>query len=281
MSSDTLTDSSTGPHGEDLPWLPDSQVEQLKVFFADSVKDIKGALSELSIDVKAIRNDMDLIWSRLQQVEKEVSTLTSSIQTHGKRTDILKAAQRQNRDSIKDAKADITQLQARLAELEDRNRRSNLRLVGLPEGEEGDDPISFLQHNLPLWFPSLPSKGVIEIERAHRIYSGANTQGNKPRTLIFKLLRYNDRQAILKAYRQPGTQISQGQSKLLLFPDYSNFTAEHRKAFAPIQSSLKQMGIQSFLLYPSKLKIVHNGQSNVYSTPQDAQQFVLELKRNA
>ncbi|MGH0168927.1 UNVERIFIED_CONTAM: hypothetical protein FKN15_063718 [Acipenser sinensis] len=280
MSSDTLTDSSTGPHGEDLPWLPDSQVEQLKVFFADSVKDIKGALSELSVDVKAIRNDMDLIRSRLQQVEKEVSTLTSSIQTHGKCTDILQAAQRQNRDSIKDAKADITRLQARLEELEDRNRRSNLRLVGLPE-EEGDDPISFLQHNLPLWFPSLPSKGVIEIERANRIYSGANTQGNKPRTLIFKLLRYNDRQAILKAYRQPGTQISQGQSKLLLFPDYSNFTAKHRKAFAPIQSSLKQMGIQSFLLYPSKLKIVHNGQSNVYSTPQDAQQFVLELKRNA
>ncbi|MGH0129882.1 UNVERIFIED_CONTAM: hypothetical protein FKN15_023059 [Acipenser sinensis] len=212
MSSDTLTDSSTGPHGEDLPWLPDSQVEQLKVFLADSVKDKKGALSELSVDVKAIRNDMDLIRSRLQQVEKEVSKLTSSIQTHGKRTDILQAAQRQNRDSIKDAKADISRVQARLAELEDRNRRSNLRLVGLPEGEEGDDPISFLQHNLPL---------------------------------------------------------------------YSNFTAEHRKAFAPIQSSLKQMGIQSFLLYPSKLKIVHNGQSNVYSTPQDAQQFVLELKRNA
>ncbi|MGH0188620.1 UNVERIFIED_CONTAM: hypothetical protein FKN15_030708 [Acipenser sinensis] len=281
MSSDTLTDSSTGPHGEDLPWLPDSQVEQLKVFFADSVKDIKGALSELSVDVKAIRNDMDLIRSRLQQVEKEVSTLTSTIQTHGKHIDILQAAQRQNRDSIKDAKVDITRLQARLAELEDRNRRSNLRLVGLPEGEEGDDPISFLQHNLPLWLPSLPSKGVIEIEGAHRIYSGANTQGNKPRILIFKLLRYNDRQAILKAYRQPGTQISQGQSKLLLFPDYSNFTAEHRKAFAPIQSSLKQMSIQSFLLYPSKLKIVHNGQSNVYSTPQDAQQFVLELKRNA
>ncbi|MGH0160138.1 UNVERIFIED_CONTAM: hypothetical protein FKN15_068523 [Acipenser sinensis] len=41
------------------------------------------------------------------------------------------------------------------------------------------------------------------------------------------------------------------------------------------------MSIYSFLLYPSKLKIVHNGQSNVYSTPQDAQQFVLELKRNA
>ncbi|MGH0150391.1 UNVERIFIED_CONTAM: hypothetical protein FKN15_017260 [Acipenser sinensis] len=42
----------------------------------------------------------------------------------------------------------------------------------------------------------------IEIMRAHRVSSGRPTSSNKPRTLIFNLLCYTDRQVLLQASRK-------------------------------------------------------------------------------
>ncbi len=91
----------------------------------------------------------------------------------------------------------MTNLSTRLAKQEDYNRGSNIRQILLPEGEEGSDPISFLQKNLPIWPPTLKSFGTTELERAHRIYTGVGGDGGggvsrdgsgKARTLIFRLL---------------------------------------------------------------------------------------------
>lgn len=103
--------------------------------------------------------------------------------------------------------------------MEDRSRISNLELIGLKEGEEGSNAADYLVTNLPKWIPSLQGR-TIRIERAHRLYSGeTTTNSNRPRTLIFKLLDYTDRQAILKGARaQP---VKHADQNLLFFPDYS------------------------------------------------------------
>ncbi len=48
--------------------------------------------------------------------------------------------------------------------MEDRCRRNNVRLVGLPEGMEGPDAAGFLRANLSKWIPSLRGRD-IEIDR--------------------------------------------------------------------------------------------------------------------
>ncbi len=70
-------------------------------------------------------------------------------------------------------------------------------LVGLPQSQEGDDPVGFLQKMLPTWRPALKKKGPIEIDQAHIIYGSV-----KSCTLIFRMLRYQDRQAILQGARE-------------------------------------------------------------------------------
>ncbi len=89
-------------------------------------------------------------------------------------------------------------LEQQVTDLQDRSRRSNLRLLGLPEGAEKDDPIGFLR-----WIPSLAGRD-IEIERAHRVYSRASMDHSKPRVFLFKLLRYNDRNLIFNEARRRG-----------------------------------------------------------------------------
>ncbi len=48
--------------------------------------------------------------------------------------------------------------------MEDKSRRNNIRLVGLPEGVEGSDVAGFLRINLSKWIPSLKDRN-IEIEK--------------------------------------------------------------------------------------------------------------------
>ncbi len=70
-----------------------------------------------------------------------------------------------------EVKLAVDSLQEKLVRIEDKSRQSNIRLVGLKEGVEGDEPLGFIQNHLPKWIPSLTGKEM-EIERAHRIYSG-------------------------------------------------------------------------------------------------------------
>lgn len=204
------------------------------VDLAISIKELKVCLSEVCTNVQAIRSDISTFKSKLLKIESEMETINTTLVTVSKRTDIIQAAQRQDRDRIARNEKEFTNLTKFLAEIEDRNRRSNLRLVNLPESAEGGNAIAFLQTNLPKWFPSLADRGPIEIERAHRIYGPKTQNGSgqgKPRTFIFKLLSYMDRRAILQAYREPGANPIYGQTRLL----FSLTTQDiHRSAAKPL-----------------------------------------------
>ncbi len=112
-------------------------------------------------------------------------------------------------------------------DLQDRNRRSNLRLDGLPEGCEKDDPMGFLERLLPTQLPSLAGKE-IEVERAHRLYTSLSSDRAKPRVFIFKLLRYMDRELILRAARLHAPVKTSDGAMLSFYPDFSPVTAKKK-----------------------------------------------------
>ncbi|MGH0117591.1 UNVERIFIED_CONTAM: hypothetical protein FKN15_005093 [Acipenser sinensis] len=125
----------------------------------------------------------------------------------------------------------LDQLEAKTADLEDRNRRPNLRMVGLEENSEGPDAAAFLMKSLPQWFPSLADKK-IDVMLAHCIYNGRPKTNDRPRTRIFNLLRYSDHQSILQAARKNPLYLSGKEIKF--FPDYSNCMAQHHKGFSQL-----------------------------------------------
>ncbi|XP_016355516.1 uncharacterized protein LOC107698895 [Sinocyclocheilus anshuiensis] len=121
------------------------------------------------------------------------------------------------RKSKKDTNFCLTQLEQMQRKCNDvRSRRNNVRLVNLPTGMEGDDPVGFLQKMLPKWIPDLSCP--IEIDRAHRVYSNSNSP--RPRSLIFRLLRCPDRQAILQGARKAKPTLPGG-ARLEFYADYT------------------------------------------------------------
>ncbi len=99
----------------------------------------------------------------------------------------------------------------------------------------------------------------IEIDRAHRVYDGGRGS-DRPRTLIFRVLRWHDRSDILKGARQAyPVKCAQNNVTLLFFPDFSPATAIRRKAFGPVLKKMTALGLQPFLIYPAVIKLRHKG----------------------
>ncbi|MGH0171388.1 UNVERIFIED_CONTAM: hypothetical protein FKN15_061151, partial [Acipenser sinensis] len=102
-------------------------------------------------------------------VKEDFDVHTKSLQKLFSRFDILQSTVRSNKNDATLCKQLIEQLQDKAAEMKDRSQRNNLQLVGLPESEEGSDPIGFLKSMLPKWISSLADLQ-IEIERAHTVH---------------------------------------------------------------------------------------------------------------
>lgn len=144
---------------------------------------VKGALQEINASLQHIRTEL----------ERQGSTVHDLVQQVGD-------TQRKCREINKVVNAcveDQKKFELKLAEMEDRSRCNNVRIIGVKEGREADNPIRFLQKQLPVWIPTLQNKTVIELDRAHRIYGKATAS----LTMIFRCLRYQDRQTILQGAR--------------------------------------------------------------------------------
>ncbi len=117
----------------------------------------------------------------------------------------------------------------------------------------------------------------IEIDRAHRVYDGGRGS-DRPRTLIFRVLRWHDRSDILKGARQAyPVKCSQSNVTLLFFPDFSPATAIRRKAFGPVLKKMTALGLQPFLIYPAVIKLRHKGEQRSYDSPQKAEDFICSM----
>ncbi len=180
---------------------------------------------------------------------------------------ILFRQRREDKRTVTDLKDQLERLTEKMTDMEDRSRRNNVRLVGLPEGMEGPDAAGFLRANLSKWIPSLRGRD-IEIDRAHRVYDGGRGS-DRPRTLIFRVLRWHDRSDILKGARQAyPVKCAQNNVTLLFFPDFSPATAIRRKAFGSGFEEDDSTWSPAFLIYPAVIKLRHNGEQRSYDSPQ-------------
>uniref|UniRef100_A0A672K4J5 L1 transposable element RRM domain-containing protein n=1 Tax=Sinocyclocheilus grahami TaxID=75366 RepID=A0A672K4J5_SINGR len=215
--------------------------------------------------------------SGLSELKAEVENLAIAAKQTRDRVDSVQAAVREDRRTVLNLRKQLEQLTDRVTSMEDRSRRNNVRLVGLPDGAEGSDAAGFLTANLSKWIPAL--KGCdIEIEWAHRVYDGRKSNSKRPRTLIFRVLRWQDRSAILKGARQAyPVKYTQDNVTLLFFPDFSSATSARRRNLNQVLRRMTPLGLQPFLIYPAIIKLRHNGEQMMFDSSQKAEDFISSL----
>ncbi|KAA0705009.1 hypothetical protein E1301_Tti019605 [Triplophysa tibetana] len=212
------------------------------------------------------------------QLREEFEAIVTKTKQTRDRVDSVQAAAREDTRTVTGLKDQLERLTEKMTDMEDRCRRNNVRLVGLPEGMEGPDAASFLRVNLSKWIPSLRGRD-IEIDRAHRVYDGGRGS-DRPRTLIFRVLRWHDRSDILKGARQAyPVKCERNNVTLMFFPDFSPATAIRRKAFGPVLKKMTALGLQPFLIYPAVIKQRQNGEQRSFDSPQKAEDFISSMSQ--
>ncbi len=214
----------------------------------------------------------------LTELTEEFEAIVTTAKQTCDRVDSVQADAREDRRAVTDLRNKLERLTEKMTDIEDRCRRNNVRLVGLPEGAEGTNAAGFLRVNLSKWIPSLRGRD-IEIDRAHRVYDGGRGT-DRPRTLIFHVLRWHDRSEILKGARQAyPVKCAQDNVTLLFFPDFSPATVIRRKAFNPVLKKMTALGLQPFLIYPAVIKLRHKGEQKSFDSPQKAEDFISSLSQ--
>ena len=90
-----------------------------------------------------------------------------------------------------------------LRELWDNVKRTTIRIIGVPEGEEREkETEKIFQKIIAKNFPNMGKEPLTQIQEAQRIPYKINPRRKTPRPILIKLPKIKDKEKILKAARK-------------------------------------------------------------------------------
>ncbi len=233
-------------------------------------------IKDMKIDFSS---KFDNVLSAVDNVSKEIKECTGRIS----QTETCISVNEDNvfalRTTCSALEEKVKSLTAKVVALEGHSRRNNLRLINLPEGAERKDACSFLEQWLPEALDMGPLRSPVTIERAHRVTgrSGPVTSSPVPRALIKKFLSHHDRIRVVNAAKAKGNNGNKILSKnipVLLFPDLPTDIHKQQKRFDEVKRRLRARSIRYGMMYPAHLRITHEGDTIIFETPTDAENFL-------
>lgn len=231
-------------------------IANLKSDFSSKLDGILSAIENVRKDVNECAERVGEAEVRISTAEDSITNLQASVQ----------ALENKNKD-----------LEEKVLDLEARSRRSNLRLVNLPEGAEGEDACAFLENWLPEALNLAPLRTALTLERAHRVGQKSTSNTAAPRTLIMKFLNYRDKTTVIRAARAKG-QILFKNHPVRFYEDLATGVHKRQKEFDVVRQQLRAMGIRYGMIPPARLLVTYNGQSRIFNQPAEAENFVRTLK---
>ncbi|KAJ1185301.1 hypothetical protein NDU88_002095 [Pleurodeles waltl] len=217
------------------------------------IEGMDASITSLTLETKSMRAEIAGFQSRVTGLEQ--------------RMELVEAQTTMSRDRDQD----LLYLRSKLTDMEDRSRRDNIRLHGIPENEDVDVQ-SFLRSILPK-LTSLDFDPPIEFQRAHRVGPKRPGNSSRPRPIIACLLRHNQTRQILQAARKHGP-FQLDQYDIRITADYSKETNDRRKAFLALRPRLLQLEIKYGLFDPARMWVTKNGVSKDFYNPEELQLFL-------
>ncbi|KAJ1189512.1 hypothetical protein NDU88_006257 [Pleurodeles waltl] len=115
--------------------------------------------------------------------------------------------------TLPDQEAELRSLQAKVIDLDDKSRRDNFRLFGIPEHKEGSDIKMFLKNLLPK-LTGLGFSPPLEFQRVHRIGPLHKATSDKPRPIIACFLHHEHACQIISAAKSQGPYSRSGWQRI-------------------------------------------------------------------
>ncbi|XP_065683329.1 uncharacterized protein LOC136096107 [Hydra vulgaris] len=157
-----------------------------------------------------LENDFSIIKEENKYLKKELEQINSTIQFLSDKYETMKETLNNNKNKIspqdnfkqKATNLENEYLKDKIAELEDRSRRNNLRFEGIEETE--GETWKNSEEKVKKLLKEKLSINEEHIERAHRTGKEEDNDGKiiRRRTIVVKFLDYKDRETILDNYKK-------------------------------------------------------------------------------
>uniref|UniRef100_A0A8C5PJX4 Uncharacterized protein n=1 Tax=Leptobrachium leishanense TaxID=445787 RepID=A0A8C5PJX4_9ANUR len=194
------------------------------------------------------------IMSELHHIRTEIHGLTAKVTHLEGECDTLRLQAGSTARAVQVHTSQMQSMALHLTDLDNRGRRQNLRLRGLPETE--DSPSALKQVLLQIFNALLdrPPQSEIDFVRAHRALRPKGPPGSPPQDVICCLSRFDLKEELLRQARVT-TEFSFEGVNLQLFPDLAPATLAYRRAFKPLTSVLLTQQIRYRWQMPTGLSV--------------------------
>ncbi|XP_040297555.1 uncharacterized protein LOC121008885 [Bufo bufo] len=160
-------------------------------------------------------------------------------------------------------------------DIENRSRRNNERIRGLPESTKMEDLIPTLQ-GLFNTILERPVSEWMEIDRAHRTLAPINPDPSKPIVVNCHLHYFSVKEEIMRKARTFSTIDFDG-ATLTIMQDLSCFTLAQRRVLKPMLDLLRANNLLYTWGFPFQLVVRKNGQCIELRGPKDLPLFIAAL----
>ncbi|XP_071978136.1 uncharacterized protein [Engystomops pustulosus] len=220
--------------------------------------DLKGAWRQ---DLQKVQSDVSSLQERVDELESFRTEISSTILELQAATSTQESQQRHPA--------------AQLDDLDNRNRRNNIRRGGLPEATHTPDLIPTLTGI----FNSLLERQVdtpLGSDHDHRALRARSSDPSRPRDVICRIHYYAIKEQILQKARNKG-EIDFDGAKITLFPDLSRRTLRQRAMLRPLLSLLQARNINYRWGFPFALHAKNGTKQATLIHPEDLPSFLEEL----
>ena len=163
-------------------------------------EEMKNTISELKKTVEGIKSRLDEAEDWISKLEDKVEKNTQNEQEQNKRL-------RKNEQGLK--------------EMQDNMKHNNIRIIGIPEGEEEEQGTENQFEKVIMEnFLNLMREKVTQIQETQRVPSKRNPKRPIARHIIIKMAKFQDKERILKAAREKQEVTYKG-TPIRLASDYS------------------------------------------------------------
>ncbi|RVE58376.1 hypothetical protein OJAV_G00209010 [Oryzias javanicus] len=229
-------------------------INNMKTEFSSRFDDISAA-------IEGVRKDIKDCSERVAQAEVRISATEDNVtELYGR----MKRLEGKNKE-----------LEDKVLDLEARSRRSNVRLVGLPEGAEGSDICGFLEGWIPEVLELGSLRGKLAVERAHRL--GPPRERGAPRTLIVNFLSYKDKEMVMKAARAK-RQILFKNQQVRFYQDMAAEMHKKLKEFEGARRQLRSLGLRYGMIPPARLILTYKNHTHIFNKAEEAEEFIKKIR---
>lgn len=184
-------------------------------------------------DIQEVREDLHIVENRVTSGETRISTLEERMQ----------AMEQSQHAHLLEAQ----EMKLHLEEMEDRSRRNNLRLWGIPEATGQEDLAATATAIFQGLLDNPPPH--LEIDRIHRTLGPKSTDPARPCDVLCRLHRYAQKETLLrKAWDQGEVEFDGAHIQIL--PDLSRATLQRRAMLKPVLELTRNLGCTYRWGYP-------------------------------